>query len=165
MTLSRLCLGDLASRFMNKESDAISGMSFYITAGSATHHRQRGSRYACAISGMSFSITAGSVMHRDMLAWVRSVVCLFILLLDQRCTAGSAGVGMRPDGHAGLGPEGHCDMYAHLGSNVCRRRNDLLAFVQQPKSSLLLISLHEPNTKPLHASLVFSDFWHEVRGQ
>ena len=57
---------------------------------------------------------------------------------------------MRPDGHAGLGPEGHCDMYAHLGSNVCRRRNDLLAFVQQPKSLLLLISLHEPNTKPLH---------------
>ena len=50
---------------------------------------------------------------------MRSVVCLFILLLDQRCTAGSAGVSMRPDGHAGLGPEGHCDMCAHLGSNVC----------------------------------------------
>ena len=42
---------------------------------------------------------------------------------------------------------------------VYRRRNDLLAFVQQPKSSWLLISLHEPNTKPLHNSLQFQRIW------
>ena len=59
---------------------------------------------------------------------MRSAVCLFILLLDQRCIAGSTKVSMRPDGRAGLGPDGHCDRFAQLGTNVCSESYGLLAF-------------------------------------
>ena len=63
-----------------------------------------------------------------------------ILLPDQRCFAGSAKVSMRPDGHAGLGPDGHCDVFAQLGANVCSESYGMLAFVQQNRKLFLVHS-------------------------